>query len=395
MGAILFLAHRVPYPPNRGDKIRSWHILQRLCDLAPVHVAALCDDNRDMAHLRFINRHAKTVAVFPRLVPRDEAMFKAITRGGPASVHAFASRDLKLYVRDLLASQPISTIFAFSGQMAQFVPHDVGERRFVMDFVDMDSAKYAEWGAGTGLAARANRFEARRLFAFEQRTAHRADVSTFVSAAEAALFRGATGLAEDKVKVLENGIDLARFAPDARLGGPIPGRVVFTGQMDYGPNIDAVTQFVSQVWPRVRTQMPGATFAIVGRAPTPRVLALASDDVIVTGEVADTRDWLQQASVVVAPLMLARGVQNKVLEAMAMAKAVVASPAAAEGIDAAPDRDLLVGTTPEAQAAHIVHLLHNAEIAAALGCAARRQMEARYSWARQLAHLPAVMGMAA
>jgi len=394
MADILFLAHRVPYPPDRGDKIRSWHILKALCERADVHVAALCDDNRDMAHLRFLNRHAATIAVFPRNTPRDEAALKALLFGGSASVRAFANRDLAAYVLDVLNEQNIKTIFAFSGQMAQYVPTDLAGKRFVMDFVDMDSAKYAEWGKATGMGGAANRFESRRLFSFERETARRAAVSTFVSAAEAALFRAQTGLGADKVQVLENGIDLDHFAPDAVASAARPGLVVFTGQMDYAPNVEAVVDFVADVWPLVLRQVPQASFAIVGRNPTREVQALASDSITVTGEVPDTRVWLHQADCVVAPLKLARGVQNKVLEAMAMARPVVASSAAAQGIDARAGHELLVADDADAVAAAILGLIADTSLANAIGRAARARVEARYGWEAQLAHLPSLVGLA-
>jgi sugar transferase (PEP-CTERM/EpsH1 system associated) len=275
--------------------------------------------------------------------------------------------------------------------MAQYVPKNLGNTRFVMDFVDMDSAKYAAWGAGSGLTAYANRFEAKRLFAFERATATRADVSLFVSEAEAELFRNETGLGTDKVQVLENGIDLEAYAPSN--ASVQPHLTAFTGQMDYEPNAEAVSDFVRDVWPLVRAALPSAEFAIVGRNPTFAVQALAQHaGVTVTGEVPDTRDWLAKSAAVVAPLKLARGVQNKVLEAMAMGKAVVASSAAAQGIDARAGRDLLVVDEPEAQAAALVHLLTHPDDAAKIGLAARAQMEARYGWPAQLARLPDLIG---
>jgi sugar transferase (PEP-CTERM/EpsH1 system associated) len=390
---ILFLAHRVPYPPDRGDKIRSWHILKALCGFANVHVAALCDDARDRTHVDFLRTYATSVKVFPRQASHKMAVLKALALGGSASVRAFANRDMAVYVQQVLREQNISTIFAFSGQMAQYVPLG-GSQLFVMDFVDMDSAKYAEWGTASGLKGAANRFEAKRLFAFERQTARRADVSLFVSAAEADLFRDQTGLGADKVQVLENGIDLERYAPDASAVID-PSLIVFTGQMDYTPNVEAVVDFVRDVWPKVLTTQPDATFAIVGRNPTPEVRALASDSITVTGEVADPREWLAKAALAVAPLKLARGVQNKVLEAMAMGKAVLASSAAAQGIDARAGRDLIVADDAEAQAAAILHLLTNPADAAKVGQAARAQMEARYGWDAQLAGLPALVGVKA
>src|SRR3546814_1547373 len=184
------------------------------------------------------------------------------------------------------------------------------------------------------------------LAAYEADVARHVDASLFVSEAEAALFRGQSGLGADKVRAVGNGIDTAWFDPALlldRVGmgeGPF---AVFTGQMDYRPNIDAVRWFASDILPRVRARHPSARFAIVGRAPTAEVRALEKlSGVTVTGEVPDVRPWLAAADAVVAPLLLARGVQNKLLEAMAMARPVVASAAAATGIDAEPGEHLLV-----------------------------------------------------
>jgi sugar transferase (PEP-CTERM/EpsH1 system associated) len=232
--------------------------------------------------------------------------------------------------------------------------------------------------------------EAKRLFAFERATAARADAALFVSAAEAALFRAATGLAN--VHAVSNGIDLARFDPaadvpalgDAERGaGPV---LLFTGQMDYAPNVDAVAWFTREVLPRV-----AGRFVIAGRDPAPEVRALVGPRVTVTGAVADMRAWLAAADVVVAPLRIARGIQNKVLEAMAMGKAVVASPAAFEGIEAEPDRDLLVADDATAMADAIAGLLAVPERARALGEAGRRLVEASYAWESRLAPLAALV----
>ena len=398
-GDILFLAHRVPYPPDRGDKIRSWHLLRGLCEFARVHVVALCDDDRDLVHVDFLRTVAASVHVEMRSVSNVRAMAAALLSHQPASVCAFASSALQSHVDHLLISQPISTIFAYSGQMAQFVPKARGDRRFVMDFVDMDSEKFATYASQAhGPASWANAFEARRLRAFEIATAKRADLSLFVSDAEAALFRHHSGLGSDRVSHIENGIDLAAYDPSKTYApvrtseGPL---LVFTGQMDYRPNIDAVAEFARGAFSVVRETFPLASFAIVGRSPTPEVKALAAlPGVIVTGEVPDTHAWLSAADIVVAPLILARGVQNKVLEAMAMAKAVVASPAAATGIDALAGEDIIVAEGAVDQAHSIGELLNNPARCAAIGHAARRQIEKRYGWEARLAGLADVVELA-
>jgi sugar transferase (PEP-CTERM/EpsH1 system associated) len=375
MGEILFLAHRLPYPPDRGDRIRSWHVLQALVKIAPVHVAGLIDDNADRAYVATVESVAASVSVELRNPSKLRAMLAALKRGTPASVEAFRSAALKAKVAMLMKSRPIDCIYAFSGQMAAYVPADFAGR-FVMDFVDMDSAKFDQLGGF------ANRQEGQRLLRWEVDAAKRADVSLFVSDAEARLFREKTAL---PAQTLGNGIDLEHFdsrhVTPSRKTGPL---IVFTGQMDYAPNVEAVTDFARAALARIVEAIPGVRFAIVGRAPTPQVLSLASDAVVVTGAVADTRPWLAAADVVVAPLKLARGVQNKVLEAMAMARPVVASPPVALGIDAIDGRDLIVTDDP---AAAVIDLLQDIARARAIGIAARARVVDLYSWDAQLAPL--------
>jgi polysaccharide biosynthesis protein PslH len=380
-GDVLFLAHRLPYPPDRGDRIRSWNVLQALADRGPVHVVAPLEGGETAEDMAEVERVAASVTTHARSTSKIGAMLGALASGMPASVVAFRSLQLAAKVRPLVARYDIATIYAFSGQMASYVPEEF-RGRFVMDFVDVDSAKFEALGARLwGLGGWAMRREGQLLRAFETQVAHRADAALFVSDAEAALFRERSGCA---AQVVENGVDLVRFAPAAvePVDAPHP-MIVFTGQMDYAPNVEAVTGFVRDVLP----SLPEATFAIVGRAPTAAVRALAAPNVIVTGEVADTRPWLAAADVVVAPLTLARGIQNKVLEAMAMGKAVVASPAAAEGIDAEAGRELIVAETPAMQAAAIGALLTDPLHARAVGTAARDRVMARYSWASRLAPL--------
>ena len=423
--SLLFLAHRVPFPPDRGDKIRSFHILQYLAKRTLVHLVAFADDEADFDPPAVFTDMLASCTILPRGKSQKRAAVEALATGKPVSLTAFASAAMQGAVDRVLPE--VSAVYCFSGQMAQYLP--IGGPPVVMDFVDVDSAKFAGFADDArGPMRWMMRREARLLGAFEREVAGRVSASLFVSDAEAALFRkgGATG----RIIAVENGIDSVKFDPAAEFtkptdshhpgggrgpvgevavtarspssstspnwapasagGEPLEGLplIVFTGQMDYRPNIDAVIWFTRDILPLVRQRHP-AHFAIVGRAPTAAVQALSSDHVTVTGAVDDVRGWLAAADVCVAPLKLARGIQNKVLEAMAMARPVVASTAAAEGIDHAGT--IRIAANAQEFADRICDLLEAPGTAASLGQSARAQVIRRYGWDARLAPLDALL----
>ncbi|WP_294319816.1 TIGR03087 family PEP-CTERM/XrtA system glycosyltransferase [uncultured Sphingomonas sp.] len=385
MSDILFLAHRVPYPPDRGDKVRSHHVLRHLSGLGRVHLASFADDPRDMGHEDALAQWCASVAVLPRTKGNARAAVEALASGRTVSEAAFDSAAMRATVAELLARRRYDAVYVYSSQMAQYLPADLA---LVMDFVDMDSAKFAAYADDAYGPMRWMMWrEARKLAAFEAAVAARAKASLLVSEAEADLFRRTSGA--DRVVAIENGIDTGFFDPASVMpveqAGPL---IVFTGQMDYRPNIEAVRWFAAEVLPLV----PEARFAIVGRSPTAAVRALAGERVVVTGEVADVRGWIAAASVVVAPLLLARGIQNKVLEAMAMARPVVASVAAAEGID--HRGTIRVAGDAAGFAGAIGEVLADPVAASALGEAARARAIARYGWDARLAPLAGLLGLA-
>lgn len=401
MPEILFLVHRAPWPPDRGDRIRSWHLFEALAKLAPVHVAALADNAEDAETAREkMAPLCKSLAIEVRRASRPLALAQAVLHGEPVSNRLFRNATLARHVDALIREGNITHIVAFSGQMAQYLPADFGGS-VLMDFVDVDSAKFATYAEQDKRQPLnwVHKREARVLGAYEAEVARRADASLFVSEAEAALFRIRSGLGADRVRAVENGIDTDRFDPAVMLEpvgvgeGPL---AVFTGQMDYRPNIDAVRWFGTDILPLIRQRHGQARFAIVGRAPTDEVRALAAlPGVTVTGEVADVRPWLAAADAVVAPLLLARGVQNKLLEAMAMARPVVASAAAAEGIDATAGEHLLVANDAPTMAEAVCSLFDDPGTAAKMGQAARARMIARYGWDARLAPLGDLLGLPA
>lgn len=400
-GEVLFLSHRIPFPPDRGDKIRSHHVLRRIAELAPVHVATLGDDARDMAEQPTLAALAASHCLVRRGKPLPLAGAEAVLRGKPVSLTAFFDPRLAHYVETVLRERPIDTIYVFSGQMGQYVPAAF-KGRVICDFVDVDSAKfaaYAQQAAGPRRWLHAR--EARLLAAEEARLAQRSDAALLISDEEAALFRASLAPgdpARGKVGVLRNGIDAAAFDPDSvlpepRLLGCAGPRLIFTGQMDYAPNVAAALRVAERLLPGIRARYPEATFHVVGRNPAPALMAHhGRNGCYVWGEVDDIRTWLSGADLALVPLEIARGVQNKVLEAMAMTLPAVLTPAAATGIGAAAGRHFEAADADEALIGTVCALLADPVRSRSLGVEARRFVIEELSWPAVLAPLAGLLG---
>ncbi|MEN7536369.1 TIGR03087 family PEP-CTERM/XrtA system glycosyltransferase [Aurantiacibacter flavus] len=397
-GEILFLAHRTPFPPDRGDKIRSHNVLKALARLAPVHVGCLAETDADMAEEQELAGLAASYCMPRRAKALPVAGLEALVKGKPISLSAFASEGLHRWVRETLASRSIQTIYVFSGQMGQYVPQDWAGR-LVIDFVDVDSAKFEAYAAKSGWPMRwVHAREGRLLRQHEAQLAARADRSLLVSEEEAALMRARCPSVAN-IGALRNGIDCtaydpAEVRPHADLADTVGPHFVFSGQMDYAPNIDAVQRFARQIMPAILARQPAAQFHIVGRAPTPSVRNLASEPgTRVWGEVPDMRPFLAAASMVVAPLTIARGVQNKVLEAMAMARPVLASPEALTGIDGDPGEHFLRCENDADFVAQACALADDTARAERIGNAGRQLVFDRMSWPAMMAPLAAIVGL--
>ena len=401
MSEILFLSHRIPFPPDRGDKIRSHHILRRLARIAPVHVATFADDDADAEAEGDLAHIASSHCLVRRTKPLPLAALEALAGSRPVSLTAFRSGAIESYVRQTLARRPIGLIYVFSGQMGQYVPTSYPSR-VVADFVDVDSAKFEAYAVRDGgLRGWMEAREARLMRGEELRLARRAGVSLLISDEEAQLFRSRLPLAERAriaVRTLANGIDSATFAPyltapEPRMA-PMPApRLVFTGQMDYAPNVEACLRAVRGILPGIRARFPHASFHVVGRNPPERLTSLSGrDGVNVWGRVPDVRPYLAAADVALIPLDIGRGVQNKVLEAMAMALPVVLTPEAATGIGARDGRELLLGHGDADLVEACCALVKDRARAKAMGEAARRFVVSQASWEAALAELPEIVG---
>jgi polysaccharide biosynthesis protein PslH len=388
MPDLLFLTQRIPYPPIKGEKIRPLQILKYLARSYKVYLGCLVDDPQDTEHVPTI-RALCADAYFATLDRRRArfACLRGLLRQEALSVTFYRDRKLAGWVRGVLRNVKPDVIFVCSSNMAPYVLDYRGDERVcLVDLADVDSEKWRVYGeTGVFPMAWVHAREWRRIAQLEARIARECNWSTFVSAEEAALFAHLHPAQAGKIRAVASGVDHVYFDPARSFDPPfVTDRLnyVFTGTMDYPPNVDAVTWFAQSILPIVRHHAPDAQFHIVGSNPTPQVRALAAmDGVFVTGRVPDVRPYLAHAAAAVAPMRIARGIQNKVLEAMAMAKPVVVTPEGLEGIDAVPAVELLLAKTPDAFAAAC---LSAARQSAAIGSAARRRVVRDYVWAERL-----------
>ena len=340
MEALLFLVHRIPYPPTKGDKIRSYHILKHLARSYRIHLGAFVDDPADWRYKARLEAMCASVCLLPlRPLQAKLRSLSGLAGNSALSLPYFRKQKMQRWIDSTLMRDDVRRLFVYSSPMAQYV---MGKKyasiRRIVDFVDVDSDKWRQYAQRKSWPLSwLYRREGERLLGFESRVARTFDASIFVSAAEADLFRRLAPEAAERVFFMDNGVDFTYFSPEREYQNPYKDQsdvLVFTGAMDYWANIDAVRWFALEVFPQVRQSIPSARFVIAGSRPTRDVLQLASlPGVSVTGAVVDIRPYLAHASAAVAPLRIARGVQNKVLEAMAMAKPVLATPSAVEGIE--------------------------------------------------------------
>ncbi len=382
---LLFLAHRIPFPPNKGDKIRSFHLLRHLASRYAVHLGAFVDDPDDWRYAEALQPYCasvKLVALHPR---RAKLMSLAgLLTGEALTLPYYRNGELARWAQRLADEGAVTRGLAFSSAMAQFMPTSLTRR--VLDMVDVDSDKWTQYAPTqrwplSWIYAR----EGRRLAAWEARVAQDFDATLLVSEDEAALLRARVPAARDRIGAFENGVDADYFSPARDYPDPYPTGargIVFTGAMDYWPNVDAVSWFAERIFPAVREAVPSAQFTVVGSRPSEAVRALARQPgVVVTGGVPDVRPYLAHAACAVAPLRIARGVQNKVLEAMAMARTVVATPQAAEGIRAEAGRDYQLARDEAGFAAAVIAALRES----ATHPAARECVLRHYDWTRNVA----------
>jgi len=396
---ILFLAHRIPYPPNKGDKIRSFHEVKFLSNLGDIYLGALVDNKSDWQYAKELNKWCKELLLVP-LNPRRKKLssLRGMLTRTPMSVHYFYDRSLQKFTDDLLASNTFDVIFCFSSPMAEYIfrcdslaSHKTSESPLlIMDFCDVDSQKWKEYAqVSRWPLAKLYEQEASLLAKYERKVAEFFDFSIFISSKEKKLFEQTNPGLDSHILTIGNGVDLEYFRPSKdHPGTEATPCLLFTGAMDYYANVDGICWFKKEVWPIIKKEFPNTIFYIVGANPASEIKKMHNgSDIIVTGYVEDIRPFYQKATVCVIPLRIARGIQNKVLEAMAMAKPVVCTPVAFEGIEAKPGEDLITAFSPKEFAISVTELLKNAQKRKRLAFNARECIKRHYHWETQLSPL--------
>ncbi|WP_435011859.1 TIGR03087 family PEP-CTERM/XrtA system glycosyltransferase (plasmid) [Tundrisphaera lichenicola] len=391
---ILYVAHRLPYPPDKGDRIRTFHVLRSLSSRAAVHLACLADEEPDDAAVDSLRRYCERIAVV-RLgrVTRGARTMASLVFGGTATEGAFGNPSLRRILRLWAGETRFTAALASSSGVAQYLRiEELREIPAVVDLMDVDSQKWLDYAATTrGPRSWLYGIEGSRMRRLEAGLSDSMSALTLVTEAEADIYRRFRP--DGPVHAIPNGVDQSYFRPDPP---EAESGCVFVGAFDYRPNVDGACWFCREAWPGILDRSPGVRLALVGRRPSPVVRGLARlEGVDVVGEVPDVRPYLAGAAVVLAPLRIARGVQNKVLEALAMGKAVVASPQALEGLNVDSGVHLLVASTPEDWSNVVTHLLETPDLRRRLGESGRRYIEENHQWDRCLEPFARLLGLPA
>lgn len=386
---ILYVCHRFPYPPKRGGKIRPFNMIRHLASSHEVTVASLARSREEAAEAAGIapfcaDYHVATV----RSPVQWARMLATLPTPITASASYFHSAELARTIRRLLRERRFDLAFVHCSSVAHYVAH-VRDIPKILDFGDMDSQKWLEYARYRPFPLSLGyRWEGMKLLAEEKRLARRFDLCTATTRAEWETLEGyRTGAATDW---FPNGVDSAYFAPAAE---PYePDTISFVGRMDYYPNQECMFGFCRNTLPLLRARRPHLRLLIVGADPSPAVRRLGElPGVTVTGSVPDVRPYLARSALTVAPLNIARGTQNKILEAMAAGVPVVTSRVAAGGVDAADGEHFLVAGTPAEYRDAILRILEDPGERRRLSQAGRRRMLSHHAWEKSMQRLDRIV----
>lgn len=383
---ILFITHKVPYPPNKGEKIRAFNIIKYLSRHHRIFLYSLCDNKDDLKYKKQLKNYCHSVNLYrPNPFLSSLRAFIYLFTRYPLTLGYFFSYWMKKDIKEILKKEPIDAIFAFCSSSAQYALDAKTRAKKLIDFVDVDSDKWSNFSKASKFPlSLIYALESKRLKEWERKINKIYAASIVTTEKERGKLQIIDPSGKDKVNVVTNGIDFEYFKPQEKKSNL--HSLIFTGQMDYLPNVDAVIYFYKEILPLIKKQIPDVVFYIVGRNPLIAIKKICKE-AIITGFVEDIRDYLNKASVYVAPLRVCQGIQNKVLEAMAFGLPVVATTGVLEGIKALPEKEVLIGDTPEEFAQRVIELLLDEKRREALSKNAQEFVQKNHDWNKNLSQL--------
>ncbi len=391
---ILFLCHRLPFPPKRGGKIRPFNIIRHLTESGhSVTVGSLARSSEELAEGQPLREYCDKLLV--GLINPAAAVAHMIARlptSIPSSMGNFYSASLHREVREELRQHKYDLVFVHCSSAAQYARSAKGIPS-ILDFGDMDSQKWLDYSTYRRFPLSMGYWiEGTKLCRAEKRLASKFDLSTCTTQAELETLRGFD--AARRTDWFPNGVDAEYFSPADEPYDP--DQICFIGRMDYFPNQQAMINFCCTVLPIVQARRVATKLTIVGAEPSSEIRNLANKPgVTVTGTVPDVRDYVRASALSVAPLAIARGTQNKILESMALGVPVVCSKQAAGGVDAVPGKHLLVCDSPEQYADNIIRVLKSADERRELSIASRQRVLSSHSWPASMSKLDKIIGTVA
>lgn len=390
---ILFACHRLPYPPKRGGKIRPFNIIRHFAEQGHrVTVGSLARSDEELEEGQGLRDYCDKLLVGS--IGKWSAVAQMVARlptTAPSTMGYFYSAALHKDMRDEIASGEYDLVFVHCSSASQYMRSQSGIPS-ILDFGDMDSQKWLDYSSFKPQPlALGYWLEGTKLEREERRLAGQFDVCTCTTKAELEFLNGME--AARYTSWFPNGVDTEFFAPDDELYDP--NEICFIGRMDYYPNQQAMVNFCGKILPEIQISRPATTLTIVGADPSSEIRALGSmPGVTVTGTVDDVRSYVRRAALSVAPLAIARGTQNKILESMAMGVPVVASAVAAGGVDAIPGEQILIANDDAEFGQQILNLLEDVDARNTLSTAARQRMVSHHNWASSMAMLDKIVELA-
>lgn len=386
---ILFICNRLPFPPDKGEKIRSFHLIKHLSKKHSISLYSLCDKKEDAVYKENLKEYCSSVNVY-RVNPifsNVRALTYLFTKY-PLTFGYFFSNQMKRGVQRALEEETFDIALSYCSSSAQYII-DANKVKRVVDFVDVDSNKWESF-------ARAAKFpfsfiyslEAKRLKKWEKTINEMCTSSIVVTEREKERLAAIDPSGKDKVHVINNGVDLERFKFQEEAAPK--NMLIFTGQMDYLPNVDAVMYFYKEIFPLVKKDIPDASFCIVGRSPAD-IIRKRCKGATITGYVEDIRDYLNEAKVYVAPLRISHGVQNKILEAMASGVPVVTTSKALEGINAEEEKEIIIADDAKDFASKVIELVKDEGKRKLISKNALEFVKRNHSWETVLSRLDDIL----